>query len=269
MTRATAPAKINLALVVGARRADGRHELLTVLQALELADELSLEPADALEIVGFEDDTIVAAALAALSSAAGVEPRWRVRIEKRIPVTAGLGGGSSDAAAALRLANAELAKPLRHDELHRLAARIGADVPFFLCDGPRLASGDGTDLRPLALPAGYHVLLVVPHDDDKASTGAVYDAFDRRRGATGFEERADSLRRALERIDRASDLARLPRNDLATSPLADELERSGALRADVSGAGPTVYALFERIDDATRAATRFASHGRTFVTRPV
>ena len=106
MSRGRAFAKINLALVVGPRRADGKHEVVTVLQRIDLHDEIEVEPADALVVDGFADDTIVREALLALADVAGVAPRWRVRIEKRIPVAAGLGGGSSDAATALQLANA-------------------------------------------------------------------------------------------------------------------------------------------------------------------
>src|SRR5581483_10884502 len=101
----------NLALVVGPLREDGKHEIATVLHRIELADELTLEPADELAVEGFPEDTLVRRALEAVAAAANVEPAWRVRIEKRIPVAAGLGGGSSDAAAALRLANATLSQP--------------------------------------------------------------------------------------------------------------------------------------------------------------
>ncbi len=105
MTRAPAPAKINLALVVGPRRDDGKHEVATILQRIDLCDRVTVEPAQSLEVQGFARDTIVARALSALADAAGVRAAWRARIEKRIPVAAGLGGGSSDAATALRLAN--------------------------------------------------------------------------------------------------------------------------------------------------------------------
>ena len=101
--RAPAPAKINLALVAGPLRHDGKHELLTVYQRVGLADRIELEPAERLRVDGFEGDTLVRDALELLAAHAAVGRRWRVRIEKRVPVAAGLGGGSSDAATALRI----------------------------------------------------------------------------------------------------------------------------------------------------------------------
>ena len=112
MTRASATAKVNLALVVGPARADGKHEVVTVLQRLALADRVELTPGDGLTVEGFAEDTLVRAALTSLALEAGVRPRWRARISKHIPVASGLGGGSSDAATALLLANATLDEPL-------------------------------------------------------------------------------------------------------------------------------------------------------------
>jgi 4-diphosphocytidyl-2-C-methyl-D-erythritol kinase len=266
---ARAFAKINLGLVVGPRRADGKHELITVLQCVDLHDDLELEPADELTIEGFAADTIVRAALEELARASGTEPRWSVRIGKHIPVAAGLGGGSTDAAAALRLANAALPDPLPLERLQRIAATIGADVPFFLRGGAQLGTGDGTELEPAELPIDYEVVLVVPHGESKKSTAAVYDAFDARRGDEGFDSRAAALRRALASVVTATDLAALPSNDLVSSPLAEQLTSAGAFRADVTGAGPTVYGLFERLDDARAAAEALDAAGRTFVSRPV
>ena len=254
MSRGRAFAKINLALVVGPRRADGKHEVLTVLQRIDVHDEIEVEPADALVVDGFADDTIVREALLALADAAGIVPRWRVRIEKRIPVAAGLGGGSSDAATVLQLANATLDAPRSSDELHRIAAGIGADVPFFLHVGAQLAAGDGTELTPVELPSDFWVVLVMPDGDAKDSTAKVYAAFDERGGADGFEERADSLRLALAATRTPRELANLPANDLASSPFSTEVIKAGAFRADVSGAGPTVYGLFESEADADSAA---------------
>jgi 4-diphosphocytidyl-2-C-methyl-D-erythritol kinase len=268
MTTATSPAKLNLSLVVGPQRPDGKHEVATVLQQIDLSDSVSLEPARELRVSGFEDDTLVGRALRELATTAGIEPRWHVRIEKRIPVAAGLAGGSSNAAAALRLVNATLDEPLRPERLSRLAAGLGADIPFFLATGPQLGTGDGTELEPLDLPLGYHVLLLLPDGAVKVSTAAVYDSFDRRGAADGFDDRRRRLLQALRAVHEPAGLAGLPRNDLASSPLAEELERRGAFRADVTGAGPAVYGLFEDDRDVCAAATELSGHGAVWVCRP-
>jgi 4-diphosphocytidyl-2-C-methyl-D-erythritol kinase len=267
---APAPAKINLALVVGPKRNDGKHEVVTVLQRIDLGDRITVEPAALTTISGFADDTIVRDALDALEAPQG----WDVHIAKSIPVAAGLGGGSSDAATALRLANAQLARPLPPDELHAVAVRLGADVPFFLHDGPQLGTGDGSELQPLDLPQDFVVLLLLPHDAVKLSTAEVYaqfdaNCFDTLGGEDGWRARSAALRAALDGVRRPRELAALPTNDLARSPLCAELVASGAFRADVSGAGPAVYGLFSRRDDATRAARALKRRGRTWVTLPV
>jgi len=262
-------AKVNLALVVGPLRADGKHEVLTLLERVDIADDIEVVPGEGLVVDGFPEDTLVRSALEALAAAAGVAADWSVRIEKRVPVAAGLGGGSSDAASALRLANALLPRPLGADDLHRIAARLGADVPFFLREGPQLGSGDGTDLAALDLPTHYSVLLALPHGAAKTSTADVYQAFDDRRGWEGFDERRHALAAAVQRVAAPRDLAGLPRNDLASSTLAAELEQLGAFRADVSGAGPTVYALFETARRAERAAEALGDRARTWLVAPI
>ena len=268
MMRAPAPAKINLALVVGPTRDDAKHEVLTVLQRIDLVDRIQIDQAPTLRVEGFKNDTLVRSALERLAAAAGVEPRWRVKIEKHIPLAAGLGGGSSDAATALRLANGSLAEPLSAAELHRLAAGIGADVPFFLAHGPQLGSGDGSELAPLDLPQDFWVVVLLPHDTAKSSTADVYAAFDARDGAAGWDERRGALVDGLTRITSPLDLAELPPNDLASSPLAAEIRATGAFRADVSGAGPALYGLYldrPAADAAKRSLTRF---GTTWLAPP-
>jgi len=263
-----APAKLNLALVVGPRRTDGKHEVVTVMERLSLHDTLAVRPAPATRVTGFEDDTLVAAALDAVANAAGGRQRFEARIEKRIPVAAGLGGGSSDAAATLRLANELLDAPLEHDALRDLAAALGADVPFFLGNGTQLASGDGTTLAPLALPRDYVVLLALPDGVAKSSTRSVYFAFDARHGEEGYPDRRAGLLAVLAELREPEDLARLPLNDLASSPLANELREAGAFRADVTGAGPVVYGLFATEPAAAQAASALAGRARTWVAKP-
>ena len=262
--RASAPAKINLGLVVGPLRDDGKHELLTVYQRVGIADRLDVEPAGRLTVEGFDGDTLVRGALERLDPVRG----WRVRIEKRLPVAAGVGGGSSDAATALRLANAQLEQPLDDDALHALAAGLGADVPFFLREGPQLGSGDGSALEPVDLPQDYWVLLLLPGDARKESTAAVYRAFDERDGADGWEQRAAAFRETIATVRRPRDLAQLPPNDLAHSPHSERLRELGAFHADVSGAGPTVYALFHHREQAERAERSVKRLGRTWLTAP-
>jgi 4-diphosphocytidyl-2-C-methyl-D-erythritol kinase len=179
-------------------------------------------------------------------------------------VAAGLGGGSSDAATAIRLANELLDEPLQPGVLRVLARALGADVPFFLEQGPQLGTGDGSLLASLDLRQDYAVLLVLPRDESKQSTREVYARFD---GAAGFEERRA---RVLEiaAAGRNADLAALPRNDLARSPLSARLEELGAFRADVSGAGPTVYGLFEHRAAAARAAEAVSALGEAWVVTP-
>ena len=268
MRRAPAAAKVNLALVVGPPRVDAKHEVLTVLQRIDLVDRLELTEAPELRVDGFDGDTLVTAALRELAQSAETEPRWRVRIEKRIPVAAGLGGGSSDAATAIRLANATLAEPLPPEELLRIAARVGADVPFFLADGPQLGSGDGGELQPLELPQDFWVVVLLPRGGAKTATADVYAAFDERKGPVGWAERRQLLLDNLAQVERPRDLAELPPNDLVSSPHADAIRAAGAFRADVSGAGPAVYGLFHHRRDADAAKRSLSRLGRTWLAAP-
>ena len=268
MRRLPAAAKLNLALVVGPKSHEERHEITTVLQRIDLVDRIALARAEKLDITGYAPDTLVRQALTALASAAGVAPRWAATIAKRIPVAAGLGGGSSDAATALRLANDLLESPLSREALQSIAASLGADVPFFLAPGPQLGEGDGRQLSALDLPQDYWVVLVLAHGASKRSTAAVYDAFDRRGGYEGYAERRAGLLDGLGLVRRARDLAALPANDLASSPLAAALRSLGAFRADVTGAGPVVYGLFHHLAPARAAARRLRGYGQTWLTVP-
>ena len=268
MSRAPATAKLNLALVVGGRLGDGKHEVTTVLQRVDVFDRISVQPAAATSVRGFADDTLVARALGRLAAEAGTPAAWRVGIDKRIPVAAGLGGGSSDAATALRLANETLPAPLARERLLELAAELGADVPFFLTAGPQLGEGDGTRLTPLELPQDFWIVLLLPAGERKPSTAAVYEQFDTRSGSDGYDDRRGRLLDALRAVERPRDLAALPHNDLADSRHAEAMRRAGAFRADVTGAGPVVYGLFMRRAQAEAARLALRPRGRTWLTVP-
>ena len=273
MNRLPAAAKINLALLVGPTREDGLHEIATVMQRIDLCDAVEIAPAESLAVDGFRKDTIVRMALERLAAAAGAEPRWRANIRKRIPLAAGLGGGSADAAAALVLANPLLDEPLPADRLARLAAEIGADVPFFLEPGPKLAEGAGETLTALELPQDFWVVLALPRRAGKTSTADVYARFDATASAAGFEDRRSALAAALASVRRPRDFAAFPPNDLAAAAgrprMVDDLLDGGAFRADVSGAGPAVYGLFHHLADAKRAARGLRVSARTWVVAPV
>ena len=124
-------------------------------------------------------------------------------------------------------------------------------------------------LEPLELPQDYWIVLVLPNGAAKESTAAVYAAFDERGGGAGWEERRARLDTALAEVRRPRDLAALPPNDLASSTLADDLRRHGAFRADVSGAGPTVYGLFHHRPQAEAARRALRGAGTTLLTVPV
>src|SRR5918992_2258615 len=249
---ARAPGKVNLSLLVGAPRPDGLHPLASVVQAVSLADELTLGPADGSEdevvCPGVEGPNLAAAALRAFREASGWNaPPQRLEIVKRVPVAAGMGGGSADAAAALRLA-AHAAGGAPPELLHELAVELGADVPSQLAPGRVLMSGAGERVDRLPDPDPFGLVIVPsPH---ALSTPEVYAAFDRRATARSPEE--------LERA-RAAALAGEPPppvNDLqdaarALCPAIDDALFPGAM---VSGSGPTVFGLYATPDAAREAA---------------
>jgi 4-diphosphocytidyl-2-C-methyl-D-erythritol kinase len=255
--RERAPGKINLCLFIGPTRpADGRHELVSVMQSLTLADDLVLAraegAADEVVCAGVEGPNLAAGALAGFRAATGWEaPPQRLEITKRVPVMAGMGGGSGDAAAALRLA-ARASQVGDEPLLQRLGATLGADVPAQVRPGRALATGAGEHVRRLPDGAPFGV-LVLP-GAQPLSTAAVYGEADR----LGLPRDADDLAQALADVDEAlatgGDLPlELLVNDLEAAALslqpaiADSLGQARAAGADhamVSGSGPTVLGLF-------------------------
>jgi 4-diphosphocytidyl-2-C-methyl-D-erythritol kinase len=262
-----APGKTNLCLFLGPTRADGRHELVSVMQSLTFGDDVALGPASggADEVVcpGVDGDNLALDALRAFRAATGWDgPPQRIEIAKRVPIAAGMGGGSGDAAAVLRLAHA--ASGLGDDALlHELAAALGADVPAQVSPGRVLATGAGEVVERLPDPAPYGVLVLPSHH--RLSTPDVFREADR----MGIPRDPDDLAQRLADVrEFGADLPdALIHNDLeaAARSLLPEIGRTlyeaigaGADRAFVSGSGPTVIGLFADRDAGREAAERLA-----------
>lgn len=293
--RASAPAKINLGLFIGpVREEDSRHELVSVMQSISLADELTLESVGSVEPVGSvesvgsvepvepvfgdtgedqivcpgvpgaPDENLAAAALRLFREATGwdVGP-LRLSIVKRIPVAAGLGGGSADAAAVLRLARQ--ASGLGSDELLlELGIRLGADVPAQIAPGRWLVTGAGEQLRELPPPSHAFGVLVLPIAAE-LSTAAVYARADE----LGVQRTPQALRDIESELNVAFALGppaptarELLHNDLQGAAISlcpqiehalEQAQDAGADAAFVSGSGPTVVGLFLRANGPARA----------------
>jgi 4-diphosphocytidyl-2-C-methyl-D-erythritol kinase len=265
--RARAPAKINLCLFLGRPRADGLHELVSVVESLSLADELDLVPApegaraDEVICPGVDGPNLAAQALAAFRRATGWDaPPQRLKIHKRVPVTAGMGGGSADAAAALRLA-ARAAGRDGDAVLARLAPGLGADVPAQLDPGVALITGAGEVVARLA-PLEPHAVLVVPLAE-RLRTAAVFAEADRLGLARPPEDLAAQLAAVEAAFARDGRLAgELVGNDLEPAarslcpPIEAALDAASGAGADhvlVSGSGPTVVGIFAGPEGAERA----------------
>ena len=230
-----APGKVNLCLYVGPSRPDGLHELVSVIQPLALADELRLEPAEADEVIceGVEGENLAGRALDAYREAAGLSGHWRLTIEKHVPVAAGMGGGSSDAAAALRLAARAAGRP--EDPLvGQLAPELGADVPALLDSRPKLVTGAGEEVRALDR-AGTWSYVIVPVAQ-RLSTPDVYAEADRLGLPRSAEDLAGRRREVEEALAaRAASGGARPQRPPGRRPLAVSGDRRGARRRGRGG----------------------------------
>jgi 4-diphosphocytidyl-2-C-methyl-D-erythritol kinase len=245
-----APAKLNLCLYLGQRRGDGLHDLCSLFEPLALADLITVSGAEGDEVIcpGVEGENLAARALAALRQRGWKREPLRVEIEKRVPVAAGLGGGSGDAAAILRLAVGEV------DDLEGLAAELGADVPSQLLPSLALVRGAGERVEPLPEPAP-HAAVLLP-DGGGLSTADVFAEADR----LGLGREPEELESLAVRLREAAGAGASPlvypellANDLeaparslrpAIGEALDELREAGAPVALLSGSGPTAVGLF-------------------------
>ncbi len=264
-------AKVNLVLEVLGKRPDGYHELSTVMQAVDLFDRLTVETAGTITLETSEaalptdDRNLVVRAARLLREAAGVNAGARIVLDKRIPVAAGLGGGSSDAAATLWGLNRLWGLRWRRERLVELAVKLGMDVPFFLGRGRALGTGRGEVLRPLPGVGGYAMVLVNPGVG--LSTQDVYG-----RVPTGWHAGAEGTGRMLDALKKRNSIG-------VAAALTNHLERwvepampvighmkaalmaAGALGAAMSGSGPTVFGLARSLDQARQIQRRVSRVG--------
>ncbi len=268
---AFAPAKLNLYLHVTGRRGDGYHLLDSLVAFADIGDRLTVEPASALslavsgpEAASLEaagDDNLVLRAARLLADRAGIAAGAALHLEKNLPVAAGVGGGSSDAAAALRALCALWRAPLGEKELLKLGVQLGADVPACLCGRAVWVGGAGERVEPAAPPPPAGILLVNPRRP--LPTAAVFAA---RRGPFGAAGRfapmpADAAGLARELSSRRNELT-----DAAVSlvpeiacVLASLARLPGALTVRMSGSGATCFALFADRAAAARARAALAA----------
>ena len=277
-------AKLNLTLDILGKREDGYHDLRMVMQSITLADTLTLEEnrgeglrvSANLRFLPTGEKNLAAAAALRFWEALGREPEdLDIRIEKRIPVCAGMAGGSSDAAAVLRALNQRVGEPFSPKELARLGERVGSDVPYCVLGGTALAEGRGEVLTPLApLPRCW---VVACKPDFPISTPELFAQADR----VKLRRRPDTagLVAALEAGDLGGVARRMynvfedvlpARLYTRVAEIKNDLIQCGALGANMSGSGPTAFGLFDRLEAAQEARACLAQRYRdTFLCETV
>ncbi|MBC7186707.1 MAG: 4-(cytidine 5'-diphospho)-2-C-methyl-D-erythritol kinase [Calditrichaeota bacterium] len=273
-------AKINLGLRILGRRSDGYHDICTIFQQVSLGDDIIVEP-DGEEVtvvcphpgVAAGRDNLCWRAAAALQMATGCKRGARITLRKRIPVGAGLGGGSSNAAVVLAALNEIWGTHLGEKELLSLAAQIGSDVPFFLLGGSAIGEGRGEVLSRIELPTDYWCVLAIPNVEIStrwAYSAAKFDLTKRRKSVT-------FSRSAPELLDRQQ-WQQLLGNDFeevvfaaypAIAQLKAELRREGGFYCSLSGSGGAVFGLFTRREQARRARAALSRLSRAVLVRPV
>lgn len=266
-TTINAYGKINLFLSVGALRADRKHEVLTVLHRVGIYDTVTVSEkrSDGIKLtcsdktLPTDGKNLAYAAAELYFEKAGIRYGIAIDIEKRIPSTAGMGGGSSDAAAVLTALN-ELYGALSFNELHGIASSLGADVPFFLYGvDAMLGAGCGTELTPCR-GVGFPLFGVFVRYGVKKSTGAAYMALDEKKGDTPLLKTADALLAALEKNDVSAVMGAIENDFELISEHFGEVETAlasfGAERSLLCGSGPTVCGLFLSEADAENASKK-------------
>ncbi len=268
--RMNANAKINLTLDITGVRDDGFHTIRSVMVPITLCDELSFEKSEnfvfSCNIKSLEtDDNLCVKAADKFFAITGIEPKTSIHLEKRIPFPAGLGGGSSDAAAVLKGLNEYFGSPLDEAALFALAEQLGSDISLCLYGKPALCEGRGEVLTPIEMPTEFNVVIVI--GESRLSTPAVYRKYDE----MGLEAGNDSelFLEALKNGNTDEMIAAMgnafePVADILapeTKELREILTQSGAKNARLWGSGPSVFGIFETEEIAKKAMNELLSKG--------
>ncbi len=271
MSRLTVPAfaKINLCLEVVGKRPDGMHEVATVMQTISLADWLQFRPGPviSLECEGMDvnEDNLILRAAGLLRLATGIPGNCLIFCQKAIPVAAGLGGGSADAAITLRALNLLWEAGLTDSELVDLGRQLGADVPFSIYQGTALATGTGSDVQRIPDAPGHWIVLVPGAADSGRKTAEMYSAL----GPADFSDGATARRMAAaigqgelpyDAISSAFTSA-AARRWPAVGRALDALREGPALAVSVSGSGPTTFGVYTNRETAMEEAARLHEEG--------
>lgn len=277
-------AKINLGLQIVGKRSDGYHDLETIFQQISLRDTIAIELASPNKELGIrlssnipglpvDSSNLAVRAAELFCEKAGCALSIKIDLQKTIPIGAGLGGGSSNAATVLLGLNRLLGCPLAEAELHSCAVRLGADVPFFLRGGVAVATGIGDVLKSLAYTPNYHIVIVAP--GIAISTKWAY---------TNLKIRLTNTKNNLKLshfLLQQSDLSDWPEsllNDFEPlvfgkykeiQAIRDKLYLVGANYASLSGSGSAVYGIFDREEKAREGVDCFRPHYSTFLTKPM
>ena len=276
-------AKINLYLKVGSRLKSGYHNLQSVMQRIELSDNLKIEP--------LHEDTIIVESTnkeienesnLAYDAAMLLKKKYKVKhgvkifIEKNIPLEAGLGGGSSNAATALMNLNKLWSLKLKEKQLIELAAQIGSDVPFFIGENAALVEGIGDKIKRIKKSFSINIVLINP--GFRVSTKWAYSSFDRQKPKIKTEAEINALIKAIEKKD-IKEIASNLHNDFEPivakrykiiNEIKNNLLRNDALNAAVSGSGPTVFGIFNSIYEAREAFFKMQyDHPFVFLTKTI
>ncbi|MCK4385196.1 MAG: 4-(cytidine 5'-diphospho)-2-C-methyl-D-erythritol kinase [candidate division Zixibacteria bacterium] len=273
-------AKINLCLYVLKEREDGYHEIFSVMQAIDLHDQLTLHKTQKeIEIlcdhpdVPKDENNLAHQAADLLFKETNLKGGVKIDIEKKIPVSAGLGGGSSNAAFTLKGINQLFDLELSFQKLHSIASRIGSDVPFFLYSGQAIAKGRGEKIVPIKLYRDYWLVLICPNL--MISTKRVYQnvKIDLTAGKSFINlnicDNKDGFFNGLRQFD--NDLEKVVINRYGIiSQIKKTLKNSGAIKSSMTGSGPTVYGLFEKKLQAEEVARKLSGGDwQIFLTRPI